>query len=169
MYIMETDRLALRQMNENDEDHLMQIFSDPVAMQYYPSTKTREQARRWIQWNLNNYEKHGTGLWICELKEEGTFVGQCGIVPQTVDERSEMEIGYLFVRAHWGKGFATEAAMAVKEYGFTTMGRSRLISMIYKPNMPSMGVAKRIGMSFEKETWINNRETLIYSVHAKND
>jgi len=169
MYIVKTDRLVLRQMNENDEDHLMHIFSDPVAMQYYPSTKTREQARSWIQWNQNNYEKHGTGLWICELKEEGTFVGQCGIVPQTVDERSEMEIGYLFVRAYWGKGLATEAAMAVKEYGFTSMGRSRLISMIYKPNLPSIQVAKRIRMSFEKETRINNRETLIYSVHAKND
>ncbi|MFP3394536.1 GNAT family N-acetyltransferase, partial [Brevibacillus sp. SIMBA_076] len=78
---------------------------------------------------------------MCELKTQGTFVGQCGIVPQTVEERREMEIAYLFVRAHWGKGLATEAATAVKACGFTTMGRSRLSSMIYKPNLPSIGVA----------------------------
>ncbi|GED70116.1 hypothetical protein BRE01_38180 [Brevibacillus reuszeri] len=169
MFIMETERLTLRQMTEDDEDNLMQIFSDRVAMQYYTSTKTREQAKNWIQWNARNYEEHGVGLWICEWKDTGEFVGQCGIVPQLVDEQPEMEIGYLFVRAYWGRGLATEAALAAKQHGFTAMGRNRLISMIYKPNLPSIQVAKRIGMSLEKETRINNRETFIFSVHAKND
>ncbi len=164
--MFETDRLKLRQMDANDEDNLMRIFSDPTAMQYYPSTKTREEAQRWIQWNLKNYESHGAGLWICELKENGIFVGQCGIVPQIVDEQHEMEIGYLFVRDYWGKGLATEAAKASKDFGFTKLGLKRLISMIYKPNSPSIKVAERVGMTFEKETLINNRETLIYSINV---
>lgn len=95
MTILETERLTLRKMIVQDEDHLMKIFSDPIAMQYYTSTKTREDAQKWINWNIKNYEKHQSGLWICELKETGKFIGQCGIVPQTVDGQHEMEIGYL--------------------------------------------------------------------------
>ncbi|WP_309241979.1 GNAT family N-acetyltransferase [Brevibacillus daliensis] len=162
--MFETDRLKLRQMDENDEDNLMRIFSDPIAMQYYPSTKTKEQAQSWIKWNLKNYENNDVGLWICELKENGAYVGQCGIVPQIVNEQQEMEVGYLFVREFWGRGLATEAARASRDFGFTKLGLPRLISMIYKPNLPSIKVAERIGMTFEKETLIKNRETLIYSI-----
>ncbi|MFT4417197.1 GNAT family N-acetyltransferase [Fredinandcohnia humi] len=162
-----TERLRLREMTKNDEENLMEIFSDPIAMQYYPSTKTREDAQRWIQWNLDNYQKHGAGLWICEVKENGMFVGQCGIVPQIVDGVPEMEIGYLFARTHWGNGYATEAAVAAKDFGFKELHQPKLISMIYKPNTPSIKVAERVGMTLEKETLIKGRETLIYSIHAK--
>ncbi|WP_096189620.1 GNAT family N-acetyltransferase [Evansella halocellulosilytica] len=164
MKVIETERLTLRKMTLGDEEHLMEIFSDPVAMQYYRSTKTNDEARKWIHWNLDNYEKSGVGLWICELKDDGTFVGQCGIVPQTVDGQNEMEIGYLFARKYWGKGYATEAANASKEYGQNELNQSRLISMIYIENKPSIRVAKRIGMAFEKETLIYGRPTFIYSV-----
>ncbi|MFV8827815.1 GNAT family N-acetyltransferase [Alkalihalobacterium sp. APHAB7] len=167
MTILGTERLILRKMTDQDEDHLMKIFSDPIAMQYYTSTKTREDARKWINWNIKNYEKHQSGLWMCELKDTGTFVGQCGIVPQIVDGQEEMEIGYLFVRDYWGEGFATEAASAVRDYGWNKLQLSRLISMIYKYNTPSIKVAERIGMVFVKETNIKDRPTFIYSVNLK--
>lgn len=166
MYIFETERLKMREMDREDIHNLMRIFADPVAMQYYTSTFSEERAEAWIDWNLNNYEKHKAGLWICELKETGEFAGQCGIVPQTVDGEQEMEIGYLFVREQWGKGFATEAAIGAKEYGFDKLGLKRLISMIYEPNTPSIRVAERVGMQFEKRTLIKGRETRIYSIHA---
>ncbi|WP_216827606.1 GNAT family N-acetyltransferase [Alkalihalobacterium elongatum] len=165
MTILETERLTLRKMNDQDEDHLMMIFSDPIAMQYYKSTKTREEARKWINWNIKNYEIHHSGLWICELKGAGAFIGQCGIVPQIVDGQKEMEIGYLFVRDYWGQGYATEAASAVRDYGWNKLQLSRLISMINKYNTPSIKVAERIGMSLEKEKNIKDRPTLIYSIH----
>lgn len=165
MFALETDRLRLREMNFSDVPHLMEIFSDPIAMRYYVSTKTVEEAEKWVRWNLTNYNSIGAGLWICELKDSGRFVGQCGIVPQVVDDKVEMEIGYLFSRAFWGQGLATEAANRAKEFGFEQMHVKRLISMIYIPNTPSIRVAERIGMSFEKETMIKNRETFIYSIN----
>ncbi|WP_078544503.1 GNAT family N-acetyltransferase [Litchfieldia alkalitelluris] len=164
MVSIETERLMLRQMHINDIGNLMKIFSDPIAMQYYTSTKTREDAEKWISWNLSNYEKIGVGLWICELKDDNTFVGQCGIIPQVVDGENELEIGYLFTREYWGKGYATEAAIASKNYGFEKLRAKRLISMI-RHNIPSVRVAERIGMVFEKETLIKNRKTYIYAVN----
>lgn len=167
MYILETDRLRLRQMDKNDVDNLMLIFSDPIAMQYYPSTFPIEAAEKWIGWNIASYNKHNTGLWICELKQDGTFVGQCGIIPQVVDEVQEMEIGYLFVRDFWGMGLAFEAANSVKEHGFSTLGLTRLIATIYHKNSPSIKLAKRLGMKYEKRTLVGKSDDYIYSIHRK--
>lgn len=164
MYVLESERLKFREMTLNDVDHLMEIFSDPVAMQYYPSTFPREIAAKWIEANQAFYREHGVGLWICELKETGEFVGQCGIIPQVVDGQPEMEVGYLFVRNHWGKGLATEAAMAARDYGFYTMGFPRLVATIFHRNTPSMKVAERIGMKFEKRTFVGSSDDVIYSM-----
>ncbi|MEM8531784.1 MAG: GNAT family N-acetyltransferase [Chloroflexota bacterium] len=72
---------------------------------------------------------HGFGLWIAVLKQTNQFVGQCGLVLQEVENRSEVEIGYLFLRKLWGQGLATEAACACRDYGFDQLGFTRLISL----------------------------------------
>ena len=168
MYVLETERLKFRQMEHKDVDLLMEIFADPIAMKYYPSTLSREHAMKWIDWNIQSYELHGIGLWICELKENGTFIGQCGIIPQVVDGQEEMEVGYLLARKHWGQGYATEAAKALIDFGFNELGLTRIIATIYHKNDPSMRVAERIGMKFEKRTFVGKSDDVIYSIH-KND
>jgi RimJ/RimL family protein N-acetyltransferase len=66
--VFETDRLFLRKMTMDDVDHLQKIFSDPIAMQYYPKTFDMDETKAWIQRVLNNYEKHGAGLWACHFR-----------------------------------------------------------------------------------------------------
>jgi RimJ/RimL family protein N-acetyltransferase len=162
--ILITERLILRKMNQEDACHLLQIFSDPVAMRYYPSTKNENETREWINWTLNNYAKYGVGLWIVEDKATGDFLGQCGIVPQEVDGEIKMEIGYLFVRRAWGKGYATEAATACKKFGFEQLNESEMISLVDVHNIPSAKVAERIGMSVKKKINKWEKEILVYSV-----
>jgi ribosomal-protein-alanine N-acetyltransferase len=165
--IIETNRMRLRELNMDDIDNLLQIFSDPLAMKYYPSTKNWEETREWINWNLRNYKEYGIGLWAAQSKNSGQFIGQVGIVPQKIEEETEYEIGYLFVRKYWGKGLATEGAMACIEYGFHMLGRERLISLIAPSNEPSIRVAERIGMSLEKQIIRRGKETLVYSISNK--
>jgi RimJ/RimL family protein N-acetyltransferase len=162
--ILITERLILRNMNQEDASHLLQIFSDPEAMRYYPSTKNENETREWIKWTLNNYAKYGVGLWIVEDKATGDFLGQCGIVPQEVDGDIKMEIGYLFVRRAWGKGYATEAATACKKFGFEQLNESEMISLVDVYNIPSSKVAERIGMSVKKQINKWEKEILVYSV-----
>lgn len=162
--ILITKRLILRKMNQEDASHLLQIFSDPVAMRYYPSTKNENETREWIDWTLNNYAKYGVGLWIVEDKATGDFLGQCGIVPQEVDGEIIMEIGFLFVRRAWGKGYATEAATACKKFGFEQLNESEMISLVDVHNTPSSKVAERIGMSVKKKINKWEKEILVYSV-----
>lgn len=162
--ILITKRLILRKMNQEDASHLLQIFSDPVAMRYYPSTKNENETREWIDWTLNNYAKYGVGLWIVEDKATGDFLGQCGIVPQEVDGEIIMEIGFLFVRRAWGKGYATEAATACKKFGFEQLNESEMISLVDVHNTPTSKVAERIGMSVKKKINKWEKEILVYSV-----
>lgn len=113
--VLKTERLQLRSMNKNDMKNIMEIFSDPEAMSTILNKKNKKQTLEWIDWTLDNYDKYGVGLWIVENRETGEFLGQCGIVPQEVEGVLEIEIGYLFARRAWGKGYATESAMACKK------------------------------------------------------
>ncbi|MEH7886082.1 GNAT family N-acetyltransferase [Bacillus sp. JJ1609] len=159
-----TERLILRRMTKEDTGNLVEIFSDPVAMRYYPSTKNESETMEWINWTLKNYDEYGVGLWIVEDKVTGEFLGQCGIVPQEVEGVMEMEIGYLFVRRVWGKGYATEAALACKNYGFERLKLNRLVSLPDVNNIPSTKVAKRIGMQEIKIINKWGKEVYVYSL-----
>lgn len=150
--VFETERLFLRKMTENDVDHLQKIFSDPIAMQYYPKTFDLDETRAWIKKILSNYEEHGAGLWACHLKSTDEFVGQCGLFFQPdIDGRDEVEVGYLFVRQYWHQGLATEAALGTIKYAREKLGYIRLISLIRPENTSSIRVAERNGLVPEKE------------------
>ena len=166
MTVLETGRMTLRQMNMDDADNLLGIFSDPEAMRFYPSTKDEAETKGWIEWNLVSYQKHGFGLWVATLKHTHEFAGQCGLVMQEVEGQQEVEIGYLFLRRLWGQGLATEAASACRDYGFNQLGYSRLISLIDPCNVASHSVAQKIGMRLEKEIVRWDKQVCVYSIQG---
>ncbi len=164
MIVLSTARLQLRRMKETDVEHLMQIFSDPVAMQYYSRTRDRSEVESWVQWTLRNYATWGIGLWIVE-DPAGKFLGQCGIIPQQIQpDATEFEVGYLFARAFWGHGYATEAARACRDWGFQYLDTSHLISIINPENLPSIAVARRNGMVWRETTSWQSHTVSIYTI-----
>jgi RimJ/RimL family protein N-acetyltransferase len=165
--IIETERLLLTELGMDAVGHIMEIFSDPIAMQYYPSTKTEDDAIQWINRNQLRYETYGIGLWAAILKEPGVFAGMVGLVPQDVESKEEVEIGYLFIRSFWGNGYATEGAIACRDYGFNHLGHNRLVSIINPDNNPSIRVAERVGMHREKRIIQWGREHILYSMNKK--
>ena len=166
MIVLETERLKLRLMRLDDLQNLLGIFSDAEAMQFYPSTMDEYQTRQWIQRTLIRYEKDGFGLWIVELRDSGEFVGQCGLIAQNVNEKPEVEIGYLFLRRWWGRGLATEAACACRDFGFRKLGLKRLISIIDPENIASRRVAEKVGMKVVGETEMWGRWMCLYAIFA---
>jgi RimJ/RimL family protein N-acetyltransferase len=164
MVIMETARMTLRHMSMRDVEHLLGIFADPEAMRYYPGTKDVAETRSWIRWTLDSYRTHGHGLWIASLKSTNEFAGQCGLTVQEVEGRPEVEIGYLFLRALWGQGLATEAARACRDYGFAHMSVARLISLIDVRNAASRRVAEKLGMRLEKEITKWGKAVCLYAI-----
>lgn len=162
--ILTTNRLCLRKMDLDDFDDLMEIFTDPVVMKYYNATKNGQKTQEWIRWNQSNYARHGSGLWIVEDKSSGSFLGQCGIVPQEVDGFLETGLGYLFKRSAWGHGYATEAAQACVDYAFTELNKRKVIAVIDVHNAPSIKVAERVGMKRTKSTVKWGKRVDVYSV-----
>jgi [ribosomal protein S5]-alanine N-acetyltransferase len=144
MQILETDRLFLRQLTLDDTDDLYEILSDPQAMRYYPAPFTREQTIGWIDWNLHNYAQYGFGLWAVVRKDDRLVLGDCGLTMQPVEGQQEVEIGYHLKRAVWGNGYATEAALACRDYALTVLKAPRVVSIVHPQNMPSRRVAARV-------------------------
>lgn len=149
--MIETERLLLREYSRDDFDALYEIMSDPETMQHYPAPFDKERTGRWIEWNLENYSKLGFGLWAVVLKETGAFIGDCGITLQDIDGEHLPEIGYHIHKKYWRRGYAKEAAQAVRDWAFGHTDYPALYSYCKYTNEASFKTAEAIGMHFHKE------------------
>ena len=163
MPVLQTERLSLREFEPEDVDALAAILSDPETMRYYPMSFDRAAVVDWILRNRTRYANDGYGLWATVLKSTGDLIGDCGLVRQSVDGVDELEIGYHVRRDLWGKGYATEAAQACRDYGFANLKVDRLISPIRPENLASRRVAEKNGMTIWKEV---TRANLLHYVYA---
>ncbi len=146
MFILETQRLLLREMTQTDYPVLARIMQDPVTMFAYEHGFSDEETQTWLNRMLERYRTDGFGLWAVELKETGEMIGQCGLTKQDFAGQTVLEIGYLFERTQWKKGYALEAARACKQYAFEQLHANEVYSIIRDINIASMNVAIRNGM-----------------------
>lgn len=147
MIILETDRLVLRKMNPGDYFDLCNIMKDPQVMYAYEGAFSDNEIRQWLGRQLERYENYGFGLWAVILKDTREFIGQCGITMQEYKGSQVPEIGYLFNKRFWHRGYATEAATACKDYAFRKLGMDSIYSIIRDSNAASQNVALRNGMN----------------------
>jgi RimJ/RimL family protein N-acetyltransferase len=147
--IIETPRIILRELEEEDLDSLAEIYADIEVMRYIGKgiVLTYEQTKRSIQnWN-RYYKKFGFGNWGTIEKESGKFIGLCGL--SWLEDKSDVEVSYLFAKEAWGKGYATETAKAINEYGFDSAGLKRIVALVYPQNTASIHVIEKLGMKYE--------------------
>lgn len=144
--IIETERLILRKMDNGDYSALCKILQDEDVMYAYEHAFSDDEVDEWLKKQLVRYETDGIGLWAVVLKENGEVIGQCGLTKQLWWGENVVEIGYLFRKDFWHKGYATEAAVACKDYAFNRLGEKRVYSIIRDLNLPSRRVALRNGM-----------------------
>lgn len=146
--LLETPRLVLRRMEATDFDALLSIFTDPRVMAAFDSEPfDHSQMTHWLQRNLDHQLEHGYGLFSVILKANGALIGDCGLEVMEVDGSPAAELGYDFRSDYWNQGFATEAATAVRDYAFHTLGLTQLISLIRMGNSASQRVAEKVGMT----------------------
>ncbi len=147
-YLLETPRLGMRQMTQADFAALCKILQDDEAMYAYEGAFSDAEVQDWLDRQLRRYAQYERfGLWLVELKTTGEAVGQCGLTLQPWKNREVLEIGYLFRRDCWHKGFATEAARACKRYAFDVLNADAVYSIIRDTNTASRKVAERNGMA----------------------
>lgn len=150
--LFKTERLYFRKMNQSDFDSLCKILQDEDTMYAYEGAFTDNEVQEWLDRQISRYQKLGVGLWAVILKASGEMIGQCGLTMQPWKETEVLEIGYLFNRTYWHKGYATEAAKACKKYAFEVLKANEVCSIIRDTNIASQNVAIRNGMTI-KDIW----------------
>ena len=163
--VLQTRRLLLRHLTLDDLGDLFALYRDREVTQYMPDApKSYDETKEELEWIVNvYYGQYGFGLWGTILKETGTFIGRCGLIPSTIEKREEVEVAYALARKYWGQGLGTEAAQAIAHYGFEHLHFSRLICLTTSENHSSIRLARKIGMTFEKEVEVDGRRVLLFS------
>lgn len=153
MYL-ETPRLMLREMTEHDVPALREILQDDETMAAYEGAFDEAMTLDWLQSNRQRYHAEGFGLLGVVLRPTNELIGQCGLTRQHILDRDVVEVGYLLNRAHWHRGYATEAARACLNYAFEQLEEENVWAQVRDTNIASMNVAIRLGMTvrgrFEK-------------------
>jgi RimJ/RimL family protein N-acetyltransferase len=162
--LIETERLLLRKPRLDDADALLEAYSDPETMRYIGdgSTTDLDGVRVAIAKWLARWDADGLGQFAVERRDDGRVVGRVGFLvwdrerwqPGTRAEfgaRAEVELGWTLVRAHWGHGYATEAALACRDWALDELGLQRLVSLIMHGNERSVRVAEKLGERYERD------------------
>jgi RimJ/RimL family protein N-acetyltransferase len=169
---VETRRLLLRGWRDEDLEPYVRLCADAAVMRYIGggAPLTREESEAQISRFVRHWEERGFGLWAIEHRASGAFVGFVGLVHQ--DEWSEdehkTEVGWRLDPAYWGRGLATEGAVASVRYGFEELGLKRIISIIQPENMASRRVAEKAGLSLRGETRWQGNDVVWYAVDCPN-
>ncbi|MDQ4098054.1 MAG: GNAT family N-acetyltransferase [Actinomycetota bacterium] len=149
MTALETERLLLRPWNPRDIDALASVFGHRAVWEFpFGRAFTREETERFLERQVQHWERHGFGLWAAELKAEGTLIGFVGLaVPTWLPAvLPAVEVGWRLQPDQWGRGLATEGGRASLRHGFDTLRLDRIISIFMPDNVASGRVMDKLGM-----------------------
>ncbi|MBC8063621.1 MAG: GNAT family N-acetyltransferase [Chlorobia bacterium] len=165
MTIFETPRLMFRHLELADFDDLYRLYGDIEIRRYFPDgVRSAEQTREELEYFRKGHPRDPRlGLWAAIEKASGKFVGRCGLLPWEIDGVLEIEIAYMIDKSRWREGFGSESANGLVEYAFSQLGLSKVIALIDPEHDASIRTAKRAGLSFEKEIWMDCLASVVYS------
>jgi RimJ/RimL family protein N-acetyltransferase len=154
MILLETPRLRLRRFVPQDLDRLVELDSDPEVMRYLtfgaPTPRAAYEQVILPRWFASYEQTPGLGYWAAEEQGSGEFLGWFHLRPDRFDA-GEQELGYRLARAAWGRGLATEGALAVIGHGFTRVGAAKITARTLAANQRSQRVMLKCGLAFECE------------------
>ncbi|MBN4074184.1 GNAT family N-acetyltransferase [bacterium AH-315-E10] len=162
--MIETDRLRLRPLQHSDHEAMVRTFmsfQDPCNV---------DECSGYVRWHIQNYidhySTHGYSMLAIVLKSNNSVIGDCGLEYYAdIDGRPEVEIAYEIEKKHWNNGYVTEAASAVLEHAFTTLGLERIASFIDEGPSASRRVLEKIGLTLEKKIMKEDVPQLLYSLN----
>lgn len=146
-----TDRLRLRRWRRPDRVPFARLNADPVVMEFFPSTLTRAESDAMVDRIEAAFDRDGLGLWAVEVVATGEFIGFVGLWRPRFEAHftPTVEVGWRLAAAHWGRGYATEAARAAVDDGFTRLGLAEIVSFTAVVNERSQGVMRALGMTHD--------------------
>ena len=149
----QTERLRLRQWRDSDLEPFAALNANPKVMEFFPEPLSGHASNEMAETIRSLIKQRGWGFWAVEVKGAEPFIGFCGLhVPVAAMPFSPcVEIGWRLSFAHWGNGYASEAARGALDMGFQQLGLSEIVSFATVGNLRSRGVMERIGMTYSGE------------------
>jgi len=164
-YILETERLRLREFTVDDTKFIIELLNSLGWIQFIGdrNVRTEDEAAQYLQNGpLKSYQQNGFGLSLVETKEDRNAIGMCGIIKR--DNMENPDIGFAFLPASYGKGYAVEIASATLSYAIHELGIPKVAAITLPGNIKSIKLLERIGFKFIKTiNSDNNEELLLYS------
>jgi RimJ/RimL family protein N-acetyltransferase len=173
---LETERLALRPIDESALDAFAPFMADPEVVRFIGGqTFERDEVELRLGAMRGRFERDGFGQFLVVRREDGEILGRCGFLVWSVPEWTittradavgdyEIELGWMLGRQFWGNGYATEAALAARDFAFGELGLERVISLIAEENVASAAVARRLAMEIEGDTGLHGMRVNIWSL-----
>lgn len=165
-YILETARTKIRPLSPDDAEHFYSLNQDPEVLKYTGDDpfETVNAAKEFLK-QYDQYEKYGLGRWAVISKENGEFLGWCGL--KYTPETNEYDLGYRFYKKYWNRGYATETSQAFIDYGLNTLKLDEIVGRAMAANAASVRVLQKIGMEFFKAFDFEGHPGVIYSIKRR--
>jgi len=159
--VIETTRLILREMREEDAPALFEYFQDPQTSRYwFTPDKTIEEARARVPRLKKEWAKNGFGDWAVVDRSTGKFIGFTGL--HHISGMNEVNLGYLLTYSVWGRGYGTEACRAAIQFGLETAKLKQIVGVTHPDNLPSIRVLEKCGMVYWKNVMRNGQPRVVY-------
>jgi [ribosomal protein S5]-alanine N-acetyltransferase len=161
---LNTLRLTLQPVTIDDVDTLHRLWTDPDVRRYLWDDQviSRERAEEYVRGTIEAGARDGRGMWLIHEEQAAAPIGFCGFSPR--DEPAVGELIYGLAPGAWGCGYATECAGALLDYGFTTLGLTKIVASTDVPNTASARVLERIGMRFQRREIVNGLDLVFYEI-----
>ncbi len=166
--VLRTTRLRLRPFTTGDLDAHLALYSDPAVTRYlgggpFVGGHVRDRSERAVYRFVTHWAKHGFGVWAVEDRGDGRLIGQCGLNTLDAIGSDDVEILWALERVCWGRGLATEAAVAALHHAFETVGLARVVALAQPGNRASLRVMDKLGLAYEKTVHAFGVEVVCYA------
>ncbi len=151
MIVLQTERLVLREVTPDDAPFILELLNDPGWLRYIGDKGVRnlDDACRYILTGpMPMYARHGFGLYVTQLKDGPSAIGLCGIIRR--DGLDDPDVGFAFLPAFRGHGYAYEAVAATLAYGRETLGLDRIVAITSPENERSARLLGKVGFKFDR-------------------
>ena len=150
MVVVDTDRLALRRLTVDDAPFILRLLNEPSFLQHIGDRGVRNlaDAKQYIlSGPVASYDRHGFGLFLVELKEDGRPIGICGLLKR--DALDDVDVGFAFVPESWSKGYAFESVVGTLAYARDTHHLARIVAITSPDNVASINLLVKLGFYFD--------------------
>jgi RimJ/RimL family protein N-acetyltransferase len=161
---LKTERLLIRKLQKSDIPALVELWTDPDVTRFMGGPRDQDFLEQTFIEDVDAGQPDPYDLWPVIKTTSNDVIGHCGLLDKEVDGQPEVELTYVLHKSAWGRGYATEAGVALRNYAFETRQLGRLVALIDPANHGSERVALKVGMTLEKEVQRGDKMMRVYAI-----